>query len=262
MYTEAANRYNHLNWEYLEISDDAMKSTYDWITISFPKNADRKFPWAHEYDMTRLFLLCTTFTSSKEAKKWILDNVKKDLSPVHLSLIDSFCYSQVEIPESIDQLILNTDDDDLLYFILKVLERSLLWYNPESSWPGDFGRVMKVASKKLKNKTSMPLNYVDKPDVEGVDYASIESYTHVFYKFQNLVNGIEKGEIYYNIKDLSKQVHDALLLAMLSFFEPKFSSLNEERWERMMDEIAAKETDWCKAQISRNEPMLKYLLST
>ena len=58
--------------------------------------------------------------------------------------------------------------------------------------------------------------------------------------------------MYYGIKDLSRQAHEVLLKSMELFFEhSKFSSLSEEAWERKLNEIAVKETDWCKVQLSK-----------
>lgn len=250
MYTKISGKYNNLNWDYLEISDMIINTRYDWVFISFPAT-DRKFPWAHEYDIIRLFIITTTFRSDVEALSWIKCNLTTKMLPVHFELIDSFCYSEIEVSESIDELIVKADNFDLLDFIHRVLDRSLLWYNPESSWPGDFKIILWDTSTNLKQDTNIRLKWVDRPEVEGVHFVSAEVYTHVFYKFQNLMKGIEKGEIYYNIKDLAKQAHEVLVKSMLLFFSKKVSSLDDINWERKMTEITKKEIDWCKTQLQK-----------
>jgi hypothetical protein len=249
MYFTASKIYNSSNWNYLTISDDILSCRYGWVNIYFPSE-DRKFAWAHEHNMVRLFLLCRTFPSKGKALKWIEDHLVSDLMPIHLSLIDKFCYSENRILESIDELIDQTNDNDLLNFIQIALDRSLLWHTPEPCWPSSFMGILRCTDEKLKKATSRQLKWVDTPEVEGVDFVSGENYTHVFYKFQNMINGIVKGELYYGIKDLSRQAHEVLLKSMELFFEQSnFSSLDEEAWERKLDEIANKETEWCKVQI-------------
>lgn len=254
MYFRASAIYNSSNWNYLDISYEKLNSRYGWVTISFP-GEERQFPWAHEYNMVRLFLLCRTFASKEQALRWIEDHLTSDIMPIHLSLMDLFCYSENKILESIDELIAKTDDNDLLTFIQIVLDRALLWYRPEHSWPSTFLWMLRCTDEGLKKAISQPLKWVNNPPVEGVDFVTGENYTHVFYKFKNLINGIVKGELYYEIKDLSRQAHEVLLKSMELFFENAFifsySPLSEEAWERKLKDIAMKETDWCKVQIQK-----------
>jgi hypothetical protein len=183
--------------------------------------------------------------------KWIEDHLACDILPIHLSLMDIFCYSEDKILESIDELIDKTDDKDLLDFIQITLDRSLLWNRPEPSWPSYFMGILRYTDERLEKRTNQQLTWIDNPEVEGVDFVSGESYTHVFYKFENLINGIVKGELYYEIKDLARQAHDVLLKSMELFFEHGYISsyLSEEAWDRKLNEIALKETHWCKVQI-------------
>ncbi len=250
MYFKAAKTYNSLNWNYLEISDEIIKSRYDWVNISFPSE-DRKSPWAHEHNIIRLFLLCRTFSSKVKALRWIEEHLESGVLPIHLFLMNTFCYRENTTLESLDELIDRTYDNDLLNFIQISLDRSLLWHNPEPCWPSDFIAILRRADEILGKGTNQQLKWVDNPEVEGVDFVADENYTHVFYKFQNLINGIAKGELYYEIKDLSRQAHGALLKSMELFFEHRhiYSFLSQEAWERKLDEIALKETDWCKVQI-------------
>ncbi len=252
MYCKASAIYTSSNWHYLDISDEILKSRYAWVTISFLGEA-RKFPWAHEYNMIRFFLLCRTFPSKKQALRWIEHHLVNDIKPIHLSLMNVFCYSENKILESIDELIDQTDDKDLLDFIQLVLDRALLWNRPEPCWPSYFMGILSCIDERVNKATNRQLKWINNPEVEGVDFVSGESYTHVFYKFENLINGIEKGELYYDIKDLSRQAYDVLLKSMELFFEHGYLSsfLSEEAWERKLHEIAMKETDWCKAQIQK-----------
>lgn len=171
------------------------------------------------------------------------------MSPYHLELIGTFCYPERHIAESIDELIENADHFHLLHFIYAVLDRSLLWFQPESCWPGDFRRILWKISSQLPPKRTMTLKMFEQPEVEGMYIVSHQHYTHVFYKFQNLVTGIEKGELYYNLKDLAKQAHEALIQSMLLLFSEKGTSLDEISWERKMSEIITHETNWCKDQL-------------
>lgn len=248
MYTLLSEKYNNSNWDYLNITNEIIDSRYGWVNISLP-NTDRKFPWAHEYDMIKLFLVSRTFLSKVEAQNWLERNLTTSLLPVHISLLKVFCYSELEITQSIDELIDNSDNSELLDFIEIVLERSLLWNDPDPCWPGDFKRRVRITNEKRNNLSFLRLTKVDNPKIQGADFVSVADYTHVFYKFENLINGIEKGELYYSIKDLAKQVHDALLKSIILFFEYRISSLEDAEWERKLNQISIKETGWCRSQL-------------
>src|SRR3712207_3702055 len=84
MYFRAAKTYNSSNWNYLEISDEILKSRYEWVNIYFP-GEDRKSPWAHEHNMIRLFLLCRTFPSKMQALGWMENHLSSNALPIHLS---------------------------------------------------------------------------------------------------------------------------------------------------------------------------------
>lgn len=249
-FTELSVQFNHKNWEYLNISDAIIRSRYDWVTIYSPI-ADRKFPWAHENDMVRLFLMCRTFKSKTDTLNWIAANSQLQLSYYHLQFLDRFCYSDIETLESIDFLIQNATEVQLIHFIHSTLDRSLAWHNPESCWPGDLKGIV---------SRSLPISILDdtlykesteKQEIEGVYFVSVYPHTHTFYKFQNLLNGIEKRILFYNLKDLAKQAHDTLIQSMLHTFSHLLSSLDDISWERKMSEISELETDWCKAQLMR-----------
>lgn len=245
MYSETSRSYTHLTWVYLNIPEKFFHQRYDWVAISLP-NEDRKYPWAHEYNIVRLFLFSRTFNTAMEASHWINSHLTTQLLPIHQELVDHFCYSESVYVESVDELIEKTVEADLLGFIHLVLERALLWYKPDSIWPGDFNRILWNTNKALKSIREFHLKLIDKPEIEGVYLESAEPYTHVFYKFQNLMNGIEKGELYYDIKDLAKQAHDALIQSMLLFFSKGVSALDEIAWERKMTQLTTKEMNWCK----------------
>ena len=203
--------------------------------------------------MKRLFLFCRTFSSKVQFIEWMKVHLQDVIKPIHLSLIEIFCYTQSEIDESVDELIAKSEDKDLLAFIQTVLDRSLLWYDPAQCYPSDFEDVLREANEHLKIGIKHPLRWVNNPQVDGVSFRPTEEYMHVFYKYQNLVKGIVKGELYYEIKDLSKQAYLTLLKSMSLFFENsyKLTFFDEENWERKFNEIAKKETDWCKFQIRK-----------
>jgi hypothetical protein len=248
MYSRLSRAYTNLNWNYLDISNKAINHRYDWVYLSWANALNKKYPWTHEYDMVRLFTLCRTFSSKQEAQMWMTDNLKQELKPIHLYLMDIFCYSEIEIKEPIDSLIGKADEIELFNFILVVLDRALLWHNPEPCWPSYFKWLLIDASDKLKKGIKMPLTWVEEPKIEGIELVSCEDHIHVFYKFRNLINGVIEGALYYDIKYLAKQAHEVLLKSMNLYFDNRYSPLSEENWECKLKEIEMKETDWCKVQ--------------
>jgi hypothetical protein len=256
MYFEAARKYNCENWNYIEIPDEMLLDRYDWVDVKLPNDKERnhwskeRYPWAHERNMQRLFLLCITFPSKKEATEWINSHLQVVITPIHISLMELFCYPASNTTEALDQLINQSEDNNLLIFIQKVLDRSLLWFDPFPSYRSDFQDILWYTNESIKIGIKHSLEWVSNPKLDGVHFDSSPGYTHVFYKYQNLLEGIAKGELYYDIQDLARQAHLTLLKSMSIFFEHsyKLTFYNEENWERKFNEIAGKETEWCKLQ--------------
>ncbi|BDD05728.1 hypothetical protein [Aureibacter tunicatorum] len=255
MYSTISESFNNTNWNYLRITDELINSRYKWVNVSLPI-VDNEHSWAHEHNIIRLFIISRTFLSKEDAVIWMKTKSIYNLDAIHLSLLDHYCCPKINIQDDIDSLIDKANNKSLLIFIQLVLDRSLLWYDPESGlgWTGCFQEILRISSKKLQRKSMQEVSRSGNLEIEGVDFVSLEDYTHVFYKFKNLINGLERGEVYYDIQVLSKQVHGALLKSMQLFFEDSYYChilLPEIDWERKLNEIIIQETDWCKFQLSR-----------
>jgi hypothetical protein len=251
MYTQFSEKFNHSSWDYLDIPEWMIDRRYHWVSIHQP-NDNRKYPWAHEYDMVRLFLLCRTFRSKAEALPWITTHLGRQLTSYHLDLVDAFCYSEIKVQESIEDLIENSESPDLLPYIQSVFDRCLLWYDPVSSWPSVFKGILNATFGKMRMTNEPILKQTETITFKGVDLESIDEYTHVFYKIGHLFDGIGNGELYYDLKDLAKQTYGALICSILLMFADKPTTLDDFSWERTMTDILEKETHWCKVKLLPN----------
>lgn len=264
MFTQIAFQYNKDNWDYLDIPVHKLKELDDLSLIWFLPE-ERKYGWAHQDNIENLFRLCICFPNKEDVFHWLQENVNTELKHIHHTLIDLFCYPTITCPESLDEVINKTDDWKLIDFILRVLDRALLWNEPDPCYKSDFHCIVHSANEKKQKLSSKQLLTIEKPKVKGVYLVSIDEYTHIFYKIENLIHGIEKGELYYDIKDLAKQAHQALLKSLEIFFEHRLNTLDGIEWEKdlkygynAIDEMKCenkintlikKETDWCIHQL-------------
>jgi len=241
-----------LTWTYLNIDEKVLRSRYKWVKINFPE-VNLNYPWAIRNDIQRLFHLCISYQSKEDVLNWIKTNSKMNLNQIHLKMVDSFCYSKDQSNNHIDSLIDKSEIFYLLNFIHSTLERALLWYNPEPCWPSDFFHIL-TTGKSIIDKTNSPELIITKSlPTKGVDFVSTDEHTHIFYKFQNIYLQLNENKIYSEIRTIAKQSHSALLKSISLFLEGRISSLDEIKFERKLDELMNKETQWCKAIIEKTK---------
>lgn len=248
MIAELLKLYSVDHWIFLNINNKMLKERYPWVVMSLPK-VEHKYLWAVDNDIKRLFHLCVSFPSHKDALSWIKTHINLYLNPLHLKLIDHFCYTKEQSNYDIDTIIEKSDDIVLLNFIYATLERALLWYNPESCWPRDFHHILNTGKSIINNIKRVKLTPIESLETKGMYIVSIDEHTHVFYKFQNICLELKNNNIYSELKTVAKQSHAALLKSIDLFFEHKSSPLNEIKFERKLDEIMNLETIWCKTLI-------------
>jgi hypothetical protein len=250
MISEIIKKYTVENWTFLEVEKDIFKKRYNWVRL-LPFEIEKKYPWAVSRDIRNLFYLCVSYNSledfNNENQKW---TKAKQLTEIHTQLIHSFCYSNEKSDQNLDQLIDESNTNSLLYLTFNMLERSLLWCNPEHTWPGDFNyilRKIKPIIERFSEETD--LTSTNELTLKGAYFASTEEYTHVFYKFQVVCEQIQNGYLYSELKIIAKQAHEALIKAIQFGFEYFISFVDEHTYQRKIDEIIAKETRWATAQL-------------
>jgi hypothetical protein len=245
MISEIIKKYTAENWTFLNIEKDVFKKRYAWVRL-LPVAENKKYPWAVSKDIRNLFYLCVSYDSledfNKENQTW---TTTKLLTEIHSRLIHSFCYPNEESNQNLDQLINVSDTSALLNLTFNMLERSLLWCNPEPSWPKDFDYIL-LKIKPIIERFSEETNFIQTNELKlkGVYQVSIEEYTHVFYKFQVACEQIQNGYLYSELKTIAKQAYGALVQSIQLCFEYLISYVDEQTYQRKIDEIIAKETVW------------------
>jgi hypothetical protein len=252
MIAELLKTYSINEWDYLNINEIFLRDHHEWININFPL-VDLNYPWAIRNDIQRLFHLCISFKSKNEVLDWINNNLDIKPNEVHLGLIDSFCYSKVITNNKLDMAIDKSDDFLLLNFIHSILERALLWYDPEPCWPSDFFYILRIGKSIINQSNKTELVSTESLKTKGVDLVSTDEHTHVFYKFQNICSQLQENKIYSDIKTIAKQSHSALLKSVNLFLEHRISTLDEIRFEKKLDSIMEMETLWCKSIIEKQK---------
>ena len=169
---------NISEWNYLNIEDKVLRDHYKWININFP-TVDLNYPWAIRNDIKRLFHLCISFKSKDEVLDWINDNMNITLNEIHLMLIDSFRYCKKLTNDKLDFIIDKSDDFLLLNFIHSTLERALLWYDPESTWPSDFFYILSYGKSIINQSYKTELKSTASLKTTGVYFVSTDEHTHV-----------------------------------------------------------------------------------
>ncbi|PKH51739.1 hypothetical protein CXF68_14065 [Tenacibaculum sp. Bg11-29] len=250
MLSELIEKYNVSDWSYLNIEKHTLIKRYSWVSIYIP-DINLNYPWAVRNDIIRLFYLCISFDSKSEVLKWFLENSKFKLFKPHLKLINLFCYQKSELENNFDLKIESSNNNVLLNFITIVLERSLLWYSPEPTWPSCLTSHLVKARKTIINVNIENLKSTSILVFKGDDLFDSSDYTHVFYKFKNICNQINKGEIYSDLTTIAKQAHLTLITSIRNNFEHEYniSKLSEIEYERKIDNLIKKETDWCHSQL-------------
>lgn len=252
LFTTTTYQHRNTTWHYLDIPPKAIKERFNWVNLKF-LNIKKTRHGAHEYDIRKLFIVTTSFTNKEQVIEWVTINSPSKLNSTHFQLIDEFCYTENKTTETLDELIEKTHDRSLLHFILHVIDRSLLWHNPEPTWPSELERMIAKSSDFLETEFELPTGKLAIPEIEGVDHLSNYPHTYSYYKFQNLINGIKEGKLYYDINVLSKQAHESLLATMSIYFNSFDSPLDERDWQKKMVEWQDKETNWCKELLIQHQ---------
>ncbi|KAB1155948.1 hypothetical protein F7018_11610 [Tenacibaculum aiptasiae] len=251
MVGELITKYNVSDWFYLNIDKQTLLKRYDWINIYIP-DINLNYPWAVINDIERLFYLCISFDSKSEVLKWFSENSELVLIESHIKLVDLFSYQKIELKNNIDYQIEECNNTTLLNFITLILERSLLWYSPEPTWPSSLYSYLVKARKIINHIDMTKLKPTNDLVLKGEDLFDSTDYTHVFYKFKNICNQIDKGEIYSDLTTITKQAHLTLITSIRLNLEYQHNTtkLTEIEYERKIDDIIKRETNWCLRQLN------------
>lgn len=248
MISDILHDYEAEDWTFMNIRNEIFKARFPWFVVSF--SDDSNFPWAVRTDIERLFQLCISFRSIDDCSGYIKTELNTNINTVHRRLISEFCYQINLIDESLDDLIDSIKGIQLIQFIISVLERSLLWNDPDPSWPSDFYSILFFANDTVRRNEKIPNDNIDKLEMIGTEYVSEKGYSHVFYKLESVCFHLQKGQLYDDMNTLAKQTHVVLIDSIRIFHEYKYSSLSENDFEKYIDSRIVQETEWCKHKLT------------
>lgn len=250
MISDITSKYSIQNWAFLDIEEETLKDRYPWWKTDFPVVKNR-YSWAVRDDIQRLMFLCISFDSKVQLLDWTKHHSQLQINQVHLTLIDFFCYSARKPDDHLDFLIENSDELHLLNFIHQTLERALLWYNPEYSWPSTFSYVLRKSKDAINKVVPERLEPSDLLIQEGVEFDYTDVYTYVFYKFERICKQLEEGLIYSDIKTLAKQVQVTLVTSINACLHYKALIPDNSLFERKVEYITKRETEWCASVLEK-----------
>lgn len=248
MISTIINDFRVQDWTFLNIDSDTLKARYSWLILSAP-GVEKRFPWAVEYDLIRLFHLCISFPSSHQALDFLTKDLRIGLNSIHLDLLEIFCYPTNPVKMELDELIESSADDALLKFTLATIDRALIWWCPESSWKSDFFWMMAKARRIIDENGLATARRVDYINILDWDYNSSYEHTHVYYRFYNISKQLENGEVFSDLGAIAKQAHIALMTSIDDFYEHKWSRLSQIDFDKKVDEVMGRETLWCTRMI-------------
>lgn len=233
------------DWEYINIDYDLIHQQFNWIRISH-KLSNHIYPGSHQTDIQKLFLLCICFKHKTDFIKWSQKNLDYNFNTTQLRLVDLFCYSSNKSAISIEEKINHSHNETLLHFILLVLDRALIWYDPSYSYPSELKSIIKIASQKLFGLKTHDLRQRKKPNFISNSLNVIDTYNiGAFLKFETLINEIPDKEISYDIKVLAYQAHETLLNSINDFLGTVYSPLCEIDFEQQLENLKLRESNWC-----------------
>jgi len=246
MIGELLQKYTVENWQFLDIQKETLAKRYSWI--SSPMIEINKIqPWAVRNDIGQLFYLCVSYESIhefSEAHSELLTG--ENINQIQLQLIHNFCYSKEENHQDLDILIERCTNEKLLHFIYAVLDRGLLWYNPEPCWPSELRYILRNGKAIIESSINQGnLSPVTTLELKGVDLVTTDAHTHVYYKFQVICEQLQHGKIYTDLKTIAKQAHMALMQSIQLQFEYRITGVDQITFEQKIDHICHKETIWC-----------------
>ncbi|MCH2044655.1 MAG: hypothetical protein MK212_11105 [Saprospiraceae bacterium] len=244
------------DWEYVNLSNELLSNKYNWVHLKMYK--DHKYPWAHVYDMERLFIFLVSYHSAKEVFS-VLEQEAYSLNTIHQNLINFYSYPQ-EIPMSdLDDLIEDKvlEPRDLFQFIAVVMDRAILWFEPGQSWVGYFRYIVyecfrvlpKLETVKLVDEESR-LDLIKTEEKWSIDDWSMKE-TAIFYRLKNMIEEIKLGQLSYDLVLMAKQAFSTLLESILLFFDYRQFMIEGHESEHKLDQIFVKEKQWCKAYLGQ-----------
>jgi hypothetical protein len=218
------------------------------MNIHFDDNS--KFPWAVETELNKLFQFCVSFDSSEQCLYFIKNHLNIDLDIIHKELISEFCYKTTLIDEKIDELIEKTDRIELLKLSVVTLDRSLAWNVPSPSWISDFHTIMNNCLNLIEKHLSEVNSITNELSIVGHDFETNESYTHSFYRMENVCKLLEQGYLYDDMTTIAKQTVLTLEESIRIFHGNKYSTLSDDDFEKKIEERVSKEIQWCKQKLT------------
>lgn len=245
MVSKIERTYSKDNWSFIDIQDHIFFDHFSSRKSIF-SSVYKKYSFAVRRDILRLFHLCVSFDSRKEVLDWFRNQEAYDLNEIHLDLIDLFSYPEETIQADLDKLINESEPFILLDFICLVLDRALQWYEPSPSWPSDFTYILKAAKEVVDQSRTIKLKETGELPFHGVDLATYDLNSHLYYKLGNVCALLREELLYNNLKTMAIQAHLTLIAYMNIFFNYYASvEIDEVSFEREIENMIAKETQWC-----------------
>lgn len=250
MISDIISKYSLQNWTFLDIEEETLKDRYPWWKTNFPVVKNR-YPWAVRDDIQRLMFLCISFDSKVQLLDWMKHHSQLQINPVHLTLIDFFCYSEQKTNSHLDVLIEKSNEYHLLKLIQQTLEKALLWYSPEYFWPSTLSYILKQSKDAINKVVSEKLTPRNLLKPEGIEFDYTGVYTYVFHKFKRVCKQLDEGMIYSDIKTLAKQANVTLVTSISSCLQYKTLIPDNSLFERKVEHITQRETEWCASVLEK-----------
>ncbi|WP_196888209.1 hypothetical protein [Aureivirga sp. CE67] len=255
MYFKLVLEKSNFNWNFVPLTSKILKVKYNWLSRKYDdsyieENKNLLYDWAYERNLKNIFYLSTYFNNSEKLMLWNSQNDNFQFDEIQLKMIQEFCYSDVKIDFSFEELLDQSNYETLLDFILIILDRALLWHDPDPSWKSDFYFILNNCFEKKKEINFENLKWEEEDyNIKGHYFVSEEEFTGTYYKFENLIQNMNDGKIIYDVRLLAKQTLETLRNSIIKSHEFYSSNLTKKDFDLKIDTIIEKEMHWSMSKL-------------
>ncbi len=241
-------------WKFMGFSQHKrlVRQRLSWLhfrMISIPPHFS---PWSFRDELFLLILLSTTFSDKTQMIAWLKEHFEVQLSKRQQIWLKWIFPIENTYPSLEDQ-IKQASDEQLYQFTFDVLERLLLWDDPDPSWfsvyfslVGDARELYKGWKEKeyLNNKPFNKLEYFGR-----YYYWSPPNAMFICYRiYEQCANLYNQEAVVFDIKTLSLQAYAGLLHAIVVFLQRQ-SHLKGLELEQKYLHLQTIETAWCRGRL-------------
>jgi len=245
-------------WQFFGFSQhkQLIRERLNWMSFDYLSIPPHKHVWAIRDEICLLLLLSTNYSTKDELIKWIRTHINAKLNTRQLALIE-WAFPLKHKNESLEKLIQQATEQQLFYFTFEVLERLLLWDDPEYSWFSSYFSLV-GKSREIYENSLKPIGINEqKEKIDASQHFGKYYYLNppiemfIVYRVYEHCTKLHNNEpLTFDIKTLSLQAYHGLLRAVVYFLK-YHTRLSERALEQKYLSLQSLETQWCKGRLSQ-----------